>query len=226
MSLYAIGDLHLSLGVDKPMDIFRGWENYIEKLSQNWLAMIQPDDTVLIAGDVSWGMNLEEAREDFAFLHQLPGQKILLKGNHDYWFSTKKKVEDFFKINGFASLHILFNNSYLYEDYSLCGTRGWIREDGEPFNQKILSREAGRMKLSLDAAEKTPIVFMHYPPLYAGDSFEQMLSLLHSYHVQQVYYGHLHGKACKYATVGQIDGIEYHLISGDYLEFVPELVIP
>lgn len=221
MSLYAIGDLHLSLGVDKPMDIFAGWENYVEKLTENWTAKIKPEDTVVIAGDISWGMTLQEAKEDFTFLHNLPGQKILLKGNHDYWFSTKRKVEDFFELNGWQTLHLLFNNSYEYDGFSICGTRGWINEPGEPANQKVLSREAGRMELSLQSANCQPLVFFHYPPIFIENQCVEMLEVLKKYQVKRVFYGHLHGKSCSYAVQGVRDGIDYRLISGDYIQFNP-----
>ena len=221
MSLYTIGDLHLSLGVDKPMDIFPGWEGYVEKLERNWRQKIQPEDTVVIAGDISWGMNMEQVKPDFAFLDQLPGRKILLKGNHDYWFSTKKKVEDFISSNGFSTLNILFNNSYEYDNWSLCGTRGWINEPGEPADQKVLLREAGRLTLSLQTATKQPMVFLHYPPIYAGNRCEEMLHVLEDYQVKRVFYGHLHGKSCAYAVEGVQHGIEYRLVSGDHILFNP-----
>ncbi len=226
MSLYAIADLHLSLGVDKPMDIFPGWEHYVERLERNWRAVVSPEDTVVVAGDISWGMDLAQARPDFAFLDALPGRKILLKGNHDYYFSTKSKVENFFAENSFWSLQFLFNNSYEYGEYSICGTRGWINEPGEPADLKVLLREAGRMELSLQTAKKPPIVFMHYPPICAENRSEQMLEVLHRYGVRQVYYGHLHGKACRFAVQGQREGISYRLISGDSLRFHPLRILP
>lgn len=225
MSLYAIADLHLSLGTDKPMDVFPGWGNYTKRIEEHWRAIVQPEDTVVVAGDISWAMNLEQAVPDFAFLHSLPGTKILLKGNHDYYFSTKGKVEKFFAEQGFYSLKFLFNNSYEYENYSICGTRGWINEPGEPANQKVLSREAGRMELSLASAKHTPIVFLHYPPIYAGNRSEQMLEVLKKYAVKRVFYGHLHGQACRFAVQGEYDHIEYKLISGDSLQFCPVRVM-
>lgn len=227
MSLYVIGDLHLSFGTDKPMDVFAGWDNYVEKIEENWKAKIKPEDTVVVAGDISWGMDLEEAREDFVFLHNLPGRKILLKGNHDYWFSTKKKVEDFFIENGFYTLHLLFNNSYEYEGFSLCGTRGWINEPGEPANKKVLLREAGRMELSLRSMPEgsKPVAFLHYPPIYAGNQCDDMIEVLHKYGVKRVFYGHLHGKSCGGAVQGERGGIDYRLVSGDYIQFNPVRVL-
>ncbi len=221
MSLFAIGDLHLSFGVNKQMDIFSGWECYQQRLEENWRETIEKTDTVVIAGDISWGMTLEQAKKDFAFLESLPGQKILMKGNHDYWFSTRKKAEDFFVQEGFSSLQILFNNAFEYQDISICGTRSWINEPGQPQEQKVMDREVGRMKLSLSQARQQPLVFLHYPPLYRNNSFDKMIDLLQEYQVKEVYYGHLHEKACHYAVQGEIDGIRYRLISADYLQFKP-----
>ena len=226
MSLYVIGDLHLSFGTDKPMDVFAGWNNYVEKIEENWKQKVKQEDTVVVAGDISWGMDLAHAKDDFAFIHSLPGRKILLKGNHDYWFSTKKKVEDFFAENGFYTLHLLFNNSYEYEDFSLCGTRGWINEPGEPANKKVLLREASRMELSLQSAGgRKPIAFLHYPPIYAGNQCDDMIEVFHKYDVKRVFYGHLHGKSCGGAVQGERDGIDYRLVSGDYIQFNPVRVL-
>ena len=226
MSLYVIGDLHLSFGTDKPMDVFAGWNNYVEKIEENWKQKVKQEDTVVVAGDISWGMDLAHAKDDFAFIHSLPGRKILLKGNHDYWFSTKKKVEDFFAENGFYTLHLLFNNSYEYEDFSLCGTRGWINEPGEPANKKVLLREAGRMELSLQSAGgRKPIAFLHYPPIYAGNQCDDMIEVFHKDDVKRVFYGHLHGKSCGGAVQGERDGIDYRLVSGDYIQFNPVRVL-
>ena len=154
MQLYGIGDLHLSLGVpEKPMDIFHGWENYMQLLEHHWRAMVQPEDTVVLAGDLAWGMTLPQTKADFAFLETLPGQKIILKGNHDYWWNSMKKMQQFFADNGFESLHILHNNSYSVEGYAICGTRGWLFDVGEPHDEKVMNREIGRLLMSLDAAE-------------------------------------------------------------------------
>ena len=147
------------------MDIFKGWDNYTERLRENWNRIVSPEDTTVIVGDISWGMTLEEAEADFAFLHALNGRKLLLKGNHDYWFGTRAKVEQFFAAQGFDTLEILFNNAYEYGGYSLCGTRGWVNEKGEGGDRKIISREAGRLRLSMEAGRalgKPPIAFLHY----------------------------------------------------------------
>ncbi|MDE5600797.1 MAG: metallophosphoesterase [Oscillospiraceae bacterium] len=219
MSLYAIADLHLSLGTNKPMDVFNGWDNYVQKIEENWKAVVESNDTVVIAGDISWGINLEQSKKDFEFIDKLPGKKILLKGNHDYYFATKNKIDMFFKENDFKTLNFLFNNCYEYEDYSICGTRGWVNEPGKTADKKILEREAGRLKLSLDFAKKTPIVFLHYPPIFGDSRTQEILDVLHKYEIKQVYYGHLHGRSCKYAVQGEVDGIFYKLISSDYLNF-------
>lgn len=162
MSLFAIGDTHLSLGTDKPMNIFRGWDNYVERLVSNWNRVVDPGDTVVIMGDVSWGMSLSEAYKDFELLNSLPGKKIIMKGNHDYWWNTKNKMDKFFAENGFDTINILHNNHYSYEGYGICGTRGWISDNGEPADQKVLAREAGRLALSIESALKAglePVVF-------------------------------------------------------------------
>ena len=228
VSLYVIGDLHLSFGTDKPMDIFRGWQDYVERLTENWQSKITPEDTVVIAGDLSWGMTMEEAREDFRFLDRLNGHKIVLKGNHDYWFSTKTKVENALAADGIKTVSILFNNAYPYGEYALCGTRGWMNEPGTAADKKVLAREAGRLKLSLEAGKalgKQPIVFLHYPPIAVNSCAEDLLGLMQEYGVTRCYYGHLHGQSCLNALYGQYRGVEYRLISGDYIQFDPELVI-
>ncbi len=228
MALYAIADLHLSLGTDKPMDIFKGWENYVERLEENWMKKVLPEDTVVIPGDISWGMTMEQAKADFAFIHGLSGKKIILKGNHDYWFSTKNKTEQFWAQNGFDSLYMLFNNTFVYEDYCLCGTRGWMNEKGEQADKKVLLREAGRLRLSLQEGEKTgkePIVFLHYPPVYASDECYEILAVLKEFGVKRCYYGHIHGYAQGYAINGERNGIDFRLISGDYIQFDPVKIL-
>ena len=219
MSLYVISDLHLTLGTDKPMDVFEGWDNYLVKIENSWKSTVKIDDTVVIPGDISWGINLEQSKPDFEFINSLPGKKIFLKGNHDYYFSTKNKMNVFFKDNGFENMHFLFNNSYEYEEYSICGTRGWVNEPGKTADKKVLEREAGRLKLSLDSAKKEPIVFLHYPPIFGSSRTIEILDVLYEYKIKNVYYGHLHGKSCRYAVEGNVEGIEYKLVSSDYLKF-------
>ncbi len=229
MSLFVLGDTHLSFGVpDKPMDIFNGWENYQALLEDNWRRKVSAEDTVVLAGDISWGMTLEEAKADFAFLQALPGKKIILKGNHDYWWNSLKKMTEFFTANAFDTLHILHNNCYAYEEYGICGTRGWVNMPGESSDAKVLAREQQRLRVSLEAAVKQglrPIVFLHYPPIYWSNRNEPMLQLLEEFQVEHCYYGHLHGKSHFRATRGVENGVHYHLISGDYLQFSPEKIL-
>lgn len=225
MSLFAIADLHLSLGADKPMDIFPGWAGYVEKLEKNWRENVRPEDTVVIAGDISWGLEIGETKEDFAFLDSLPGTKLLLKGNHDLWFSTKTKVERFFGENGFSTLKILFNNAYEYGDYAICGTRGWMNDQTD---KKVLLRECGRLRLSLEAGKKLgkkPLVFLHYPPVYGGGECYEILDVLLEYGIERVYYGHIHGYSAGYAINGIRNGIDFRLISCDYIQFNPIKIV-
>ena len=226
MALYAIADLHLSLGADKPMDVFRGWGNYVERLEKNWRALVTAEDTVVVAGDISWGMRLEETVRDFAFLESLPGKKLLLKGNHDYWWTTAAKMDRFFQENGFSSFQLLHNNSHLYGDIALCGTRGWFYEEERGgHSAKIFNRELIRLEASLKAAgEREKYCFLHYPPLYQGYRCQEILDLLHRYGVTRCFYGHLHGGSHRLAAVGEQDGIQFRLVSADYLRFQPEKI--
>lgn len=229
MALYVIGDTHLSLSVNKPMDIFGGWDNYVERLEKNWRALVNEEDTVVIPGDVSWAMDLKDCDKDFAFLHSLPGQKILLKGNHDYWWTTKAKMDRYLAEKGFDSLHILFNNSFEYENVVLCGTRGWIYEQGQPHDQKIIAREAGRLQLSLQDAEKRfpgkeKLVFLHYPPIYGNEKNESILQVLKDYGIKRCWYGHIHSAGCRFALNGEYEGVDYRLISADFLKFYPQRI--
>ncbi len=228
MSLFAIADPHLSLGTDKPMDVFSGWNDYIPRLKENWERLITPDDTVVVGGDISWAMRLEECYEDFSFLHSLPGQKIFLKGNHDYWWQTKKKIDDYLAANGFDSIKILFNNAYEVGDFAVCGTRGWYYDKEGEHDIKVINREIGRLKTSYAAAlatGKRPIVFLHYPPVYGDVECEEIMSTLLELDVKTCYYGHLHGERThKNAVQGNYKGIDFHLISCDYTRFVPVLV--
>lgn len=228
MALYAIADLHLSLGTDKPMDIFRGWQDYLERLENNWRALVTDSDTVVISGDISWGMKLEDCYEDFSFLNSLPGTKILLKGNHDYWWSTKKKIEEYLQINNFDTIKILFNNSFVVDGVTICGSRGWYYDSETDADIKVINREVGRLKLSLDSAsdsKNTPILFLHYPPVYADLECEEIMDTLIAYGIKECYYGHLHGvHTHKNAVIGEYKGINMHLISCDYTNFTPILV--
>ncbi len=223
MAIYTIGDLHLSLGCEKPMDIFPGWQGYMEKLERHWNTLVRPEDTVVLAGDTSWAMKLEDTVADFSFLQRLPGQKFLLKGNHDYWWTTVKKMEHFLQENGFDSLHILHNNSILAEGLAVCGTRSWMFDVGEAHDEKVMNRELGRLRASLDAAQEGAerVAFLHYPPVYPNANAQQVIDLLKEYNVKRCFYGHLHGNAIRFAVQGMVDGIEYRLISADALAFCP-----
>jgi predicted phosphohydrolase len=220
VALYAIGDTHLSLASNKPMDVFGGgWQGYVEKLSAGF-QVLTPQDTLVLCGDVSWGMNLEEAKEDFAFLNSFPGRKLLLKGNHDYWWNTASKMKDFFARHGFHTLDILHNNCHFYGEYAICGTRGWFYE--ETGSQKVFLRELIRLEASLKAAgDKEKICFLHYPPLYQGYLCREIIDLLERYQVSRCYYGHLHGASCRLAIEGKYGTVEYHLISADHTDFQP-----
>lgn len=226
MALYAIGDTHLSLGSDKPMDVFGpGWAGYVERLREGF-SDVSEEDTVVLCGDLSWAMSLEEGRADFAFLQELPGKKLLLKGNHDYWWSTVSKMSAFFGEKGFTTFDFLHNNCHVYGDYALCGTRGWfLEEEQKPHNAKVLNREVMRLETSLQAAGEKPILcFLHYPPLYQGYACPEILNLLAKYRVQQCCYGHLHGPVIRRRVEGQRGETAFSLISGDYLGFVPKKI--
>lgn len=224
MALYTIGDFHLSFSGSKPMDIFgQRWENHAEKLRTGFSGLNE-DDVIVICGDLSWAMNLEEAKEDFAFIDSLPGKKIIIKGNHDYWWSTRAKILSFFKENGFDTLDVLNNSSFSFEDVAVCGTRGWFFEEetGSEHDRKIMLREVGRLKASLESAGNAEkIVFLHYPPIFGDYRCEEILQLLKDYGVRLCCYGHIHGKSCRSALNGWSGGTEFRLVSADFLDFRP-----
>ena len=225
MSIYAIADTHLSFGTDKPMDSFPGWNDYVSRIEKNWNKLIDEGDTVIIAGDISWAMNFDELRADFEFINSLKGTKIILKGNHDYWWNTKAKLDKFIAENGFDTIKILFNNSYEVEGVSICGSRGWMFESEEAHDEKVLSREIGRIKMSLDCATcDEKIVFLHYPPVTENSVCEGIISLLNEHNISRCYYGHLHGAAARFAVDGDYEGIKFRLISCDRLGFMPLLI--
>lgn len=228
MALYAIGDLHLSLGTEKPMDVFGGaWEGYMDKL-QEGISIIQPGDTTVLLGDLSWALNLSEAQKDFAWINSIPGKKIILKGNHDYWWSTAAKFDQFCNENGFTNMQILNNNHYEYEGMAICGTRGWFFEEERStgHDEKVFNRELLRLEASLKSAGDLPkTVFLHYPPRYKGYVCEQILDLLKTYDVRRCFYGHLHGASHGLAVEGLWDGIDFKLVAADRLNFRPFTVI-
>ena len=227
MSLFAIGDTHLSFSCNKPMDIFRGWEDYENKLRKNWNSIVTPRDTVVIAGDISWAMNIEDAVEDFRYLDSLNGTKIILKGNHDYWWTTKKKIEEIFEKNGISTIKLLFNNAYRVGDIAVCGTRGWFFDCVGEADRKVLLREAGRLRRSIDEAKQLGgrlNVFLHYPPLSRTQVCDEIYEVIKSSGAEACYYGHLHGQSAGWAVNSEYDGIDFHLVSADFLEFCPKLV--
>ncbi len=228
MALYAIGDLHLCLGAYKPMDVFGGpWVGYMDKLTEGISHITQQDTTVLL-GDLSWALDLESAGADFAWIDRIPGRKIILKGNHDYWWSTASKFYKFCQERGFSDQWILNNNHYEYEGWALCGTRGWFYEEDRSgaHDEKVFRRELMRLEASLKSAGDLPkMVFLHYPPRYRGYECPEILELLRRYEVRRCYYGHLHGDSHKLAVEGLWDGVDFRLVSADYIGFRPVTVI-
>ena len=226
MALYAIGDLHLSLTANKSMEVFgSAWEGYVSRIEAS-LSQLTDDDVLILAGDTSWGIDLNEAEADFRFLDRFPCKKYLIKGNHDYWWSTVSKMKNFFTEKGLTTLDFLHNNCVFYADHALCGTRGWfLEEEQKPHNAKVLSREVGRLETSLRAAEGRPIwCFLHYPPLYQGYQCPEILTVLEKYPVELCCYGHLHGPTIKRRMEGRRGETEFSLISADYLGFVPKKI--
>ena len=226
MALYILGDPHLSVTAKKPMDVFGGvWENYTEKLVSNWKNIVSDGDTVILAGDISWGMSLNEAVADLKLIDSLPGKKILLKGNHDYWWDTVTKMKRFLKENGVTTVDFLFNNSFTVNGVSVCGTRGWTIETGTigDDDKKIILREAGRLERSLASAppDTEKIAVFHYPPVFEGYTAEQFLEIMQKYGVKRCYYGHLHSASVKKAAKGEHFGINFYLVSADAIDFLP-----
>lgn len=226
MAIYAISDLHLSFGVNKPMNIFgKVWENYEEQIKKNWIENVKEEDTVIISGDISWAMSLEESVKDFEYINNLPGKKILVRGNHDYYFSTKSKMQKFFEGQGMKNFYVLHNNAFVVENYIICGSRGWGKTEGNTAEQdnKIIDREENRLRNSLEEGKKLQqealekgekkeiIVALHYPP-FTG-KFQEIMS---EYGVKKCIYGHLHGFAHNFVREGNIDGIEYRMVGCDY----------
>lgn len=230
MALYVLGDTHLSLSSGKPMDVFPGWENYTQKIENNWKTVVSAEDTVVVAGDFSWGMSLEEALADFKFLAGFPGKKILLKGNHDYYWTTLNKMDTFLFENGVENIKFLNNNCYETEEFIICGSRGWFFETGEEHNKKIISREKNRIEASLKAAKnlgsgKEILLFLHYPPINGQTVIPEFIDLMVQYGVCRCFYGHLHGESRRYAFEGSYCDIEFKLISADHVQFMPQKIL-
>ena len=229
MALYAIGDLHLSLGTDKPMDIFGGrWINHTEKI-KNGFQILGPEDVCVLCGDISWAMNLEESIEDFKFIDSLPGKKLILKGNHDYWWNTAAKMKAFFEAACIKTIDILHNNSFRYGDAAICGTRGWLADDAfsAAQNKKIMDRENLRLRASLQAAgdAREKLCFFHYPPRFKNTVCYDIISAMDEHDVKTCIYGHLHGEGHRLAVRGIVDGIDYEIVSADFVGFVPQKIV-
>lgn len=225
MAIYTIADLHLSFNTNKPMNIFgTNWEDYEEKIKEDWLKKVTKEDYVILPGDFSWAMYLEETKKDFEFINQLPGKKILLKGNHDYWWTTVTNMRKFLKENNFENIDFLHNNSYEIEGKIIVGTRGWILSE-EPEDKRLTKREADRLELSIINGikeygnEKEIIAFMHYPPITKNYQNTEYIEILKKYNIKKCYYGHLHSSSIQDAAQGVIDGIEYKLVSSDGVNF-------
>ncbi len=232
MSIYAISDLHLSFNTNKPMNIFGdNWDNHEEKIRENWLEKVKEEDTILLPGDFSWGMTFEGAKPDFEYINKLPGKKIMLKGNHDYWWGTLNKINEFLKTNNFKNINILYNNSYLVENRIICGTRGWTIMDNDEENEKIYKRELLRLEMSLNdginkyGEDRDIIVCMHYPPTNENlMEKSEFIQIMKKYNVKNCIYGHLHGESQKEAIEGNVSGIQMKLVSCDYTDFKPILL--
>lgn len=247
MAIYTIGDLHLSFHESKPMDIFGdNWKGHEQKIKKDWIEKVTEKDLVIIPGDFSWSTYLKDTYEDFSYLHSLPGKKLLLKGNHDYWWTTLKSMREYLKENGFDDIDFLYNTAYEFENSIIAGTRGWSQSQEED-NEKMIQREQLRLELSLKEAnkllnkdclaeeevvnKKEIIVFMHYPPITNSQIQEctkmdkeicevnTFVKLMKEYNIKRCYYGHLHGISIKEAVEGEYDGIEFKLVSADGLDF-------
>jgi len=229
MAVYAISDLHLAVGVDKPMDIFGDrWLNYMEKLKTQWEKTVTPADYVIIPGDISWATYIDQALEDFRFIESLPGRKLISKGNHDYWWTTMNKLNEFIENHGLMSISFMHNNSFCLEKTAVCGTRGWKCPGDDDFSAedlKIYNRELQRLELSLKSAEACGgnyiVAALHYPPFNSRKKPSGFVEIMRKYGVRLCIYGHLHGEGFKNAFTGKYEGIEFRLVSADYLYFKP-----
>ena len=240
MALYTISDLHLSTlaSTNKSMEVFgRRWDDYINRLKVNWERLVEDGDTVVVPGDISWALSLDEAVSDLKFIDALPGKKIIAKGNHDFWWSTMRKHQQLFEKENITTISFLFYNAYEVEDYIVAGTRGWYSDEdakNAPDNadfEKLINRECLRLRTSLDMAKniqknapnKQIIVFMHFPPVWNGKRAEELISVLHEYEIKQLYFGHIHGSYCVEPSF-ENEGIRMSLISADFIEFTPKIV--
>ena len=229
MSIYVIADLHLSFNEDKPMSVFgENWEGYEEKLKENWTKLVKEKDLVVLPGDFSWSMYLKDTYKDFEYINNLPGKKLLLKGNHDYWWTTLKSMRNYIKENELKNIDFIYNNSYEFDNKIIAGTRGWtLGEDEE--NKRMINREVARLELSIKSGienygtDKEIIVFMHYPPIIKQtiqkNEMNEFIKTLKKYNIKRCYYGHLHSTSIKDAVEGEHFGIDFKLVSADSLQF-------
>lgn len=221
--IYALADLHLDYTEEKSMEVFGdAWDNYQEKIFTNWKNIIKDEDTVLIPGDISWAMDIKEARIDLEKIDNLPGRKIMMKGNHDYWRSSLNKLNQL----GFANIDFLQNNSFEVEDYLICGTRGWISRDSRDFtdhDEKIYKRELLRLENSIKSliSEKKLIINLHYPPINADGTLNDFFKLAKEYKAHTVIYGHLHGNGHRLIKEGKFEGVNLVCVASDYVNFSP-----
>ncbi|MGN0173651.1 MAG: metallophosphoesterase [Acutalibacteraceae bacterium] len=225
MALYAISDLHLSFGTDKPMDIFKGWAEYTEKLKNNIENTVSDSDTIVIPGDISWAMKLKDTIEDFRFINNLPGKKIIGKGNHDLWWESLTKMNRLMEENGFDTISFLHNNCFVVDDVAVCGSRGWFFDDTA--DKKIILREAGRVEMSVNAAKQTgkePVLFLHYPPVSKTDVCDEIMQVILKHNIKNVYYGHIHKGGAYKAFNGEYEGVNFRCISCDIMNFEPLLI--
>lgn len=238
MSIFSIADLHLSQTVNKPMDKFGSrWTNHTEKLIKRWNAVVTDNDTVIIPGDISWGISLEEALEDLLLIDKLPGKKLIGKGNHDYWWGTLTKMYQFFEENQIHSIQFLYNNAYEVEDYIVCGTRGWyveekLQNEKNADYEKIVNRENLRLEMCIKEAEalrgdsnKQILVYFHFPPVFKSFVCREFVDTLKKHNIKNCYFGHMHGQYNVQRTT-EFEGIRFNLISSDFLDFIPMITMP
>lgn len=226
MRVFAISDLHLPFGKNKPMDIFGGWDNYTDRIYENWQKIVSDEDTVVLPGDLSWTLKLEEAFPDFKFLHKLNGKKIIIKGNHDYWWSTVTKIEAFLSEHSFNDIYILHNNAFKIGDMVICGTRGWVYDGTSEFDEKVVLREAARLETSIKKGLELGgniKVFLHYPFVFGDAICQEIYSVLKKYEIKDIYFGHIHGYG-RTKIVTEYDGIILHNVSSDLISFTPQIV--
>lgn len=238
MSIFSIADLHLSQTVDKPMDKFGSrWTNHTEKLIKRWKAVVSENDTVIVPGDISWGISLEEALEDLLLIDKLPGKKLIGKGNHDYWWGTLTKMHQFLEENGITTIQFLYNNAYEVEDYIVCGTRGWyveekLQNEKNADYDKIVNRENLRLEMCIKEAlqlrgdsDKQILVYFHFPPVFKSFVCREFIETLKKYNIKNCYFGHMHGQYNVPRTT-EFEGICFTLISSDFLDFIPMITMP